>query len=26
VVNAFQLEWVLHPIALPDSIFAYFTL
>jgi len=24
MVNAFQLEWILHPPALPDSIFAYF--
>src|SRR5271156_4161013 len=23
MVNAFKLEWVLHPRALPDSIFAY---
>ena len=26
VVNALKLEWVLHPLALPDSIFAYFAL
>src|SRR6266403_5357113 len=26
VVNAFKLEWILHPLALQDSIFAYFAL
>jgi len=26
VVNALKLEWVLHPLALQDSIFAYFAL
>src|SRR5260370_19456773 len=24
VVNAFQLEWILHPLALPKTIFAHF--